>query len=190
MKNARIVISFLFLMTLFLFLIPALAHAQKEHALPKDLPPYGPLTPFSAPAVKAIQLDNGLTVWMVSRGNFPKVAAVLAVRGGLAADPASRLDSPRFSPMRSARERQLAAPVRSQNNSRPRAAISTRAPRKTASSSAPASLPISSSKRFPSSPMSPPTRLSPTPKSPSPSAMSPIHCANAKPIPASSPVAL
>ncbi len=88
MKNARIVISFLFLMTL--CLTTAFAHAQKEHALPKDLPPYGPLTPFSAPAVKTIQLDNGLTVWMVSRGSFPKVAAVLAVRGGLAADPQNR----------------------------------------------------------------------------------------------------
>ena len=88
MKNARIVISFLFLMTL--FLMAAFAHAQKEHALPKELPPYGPLTPFSAPAVKTIQLENGLTVWIVSRGGFPKVAAVLAVRGGLAADPQNR----------------------------------------------------------------------------------------------------
>jgi zinc protease len=83
MKNARILISFL-------FLVAAFAHAQKEHALPKELPPYGPVTPFSAPAVKTIQLDNGLTVWMVSRSGFPKVAAVLAVRGGLAADPSSR----------------------------------------------------------------------------------------------------
>ncbi len=83
MKNARIVISFLFLVATFV-------HAQKEHALPKDLPPYGPLTPFSAPAVKTIQLDNGLTLWMVSRGGFPKVAAVLAVRGGLASDPQNR----------------------------------------------------------------------------------------------------
>jgi zinc protease len=88
MKNARILISFLFLMNL--FLTPAIAHAQKEHALPKDLPPYGPVKPFSAPSVKTIQLDNGLTIWMVSRAGFPKVAVVLAVRGGLAADSASR----------------------------------------------------------------------------------------------------
>lgn len=83
MKNAHILIPLLFLVTAF-------AHAQKEHALPKDLPPYGPVTPFSAPAVKTIQLENGLTVWMVSRGSFPKVAVVLAVRGGLAADPQNR----------------------------------------------------------------------------------------------------
>ena len=87
MKN-RVLIPFLFLMTS--FVMPGLVHAQKEHALPKELPPYGPLKPFSAPAVKTIQLDNGLTIWMVSRAGFPKVAAVLAVRGGLAADPASR----------------------------------------------------------------------------------------------------
>jgi predicted Zn-dependent peptidase len=83
MKNTPILISFLFLMAAF-------AHAQKEHALPKDLPPYGPVKPFSAPAVKTIRLENGLTVWMVSRGTFPKVAVVLAVRGGLAADPENR----------------------------------------------------------------------------------------------------
>ena len=87
MKN-RVLIPFLFLMTS--FVMPGLVHAQKEHALPKELPPYGPLKPFSAPSVKTIQLDNGLTIWMVSRAGFPKVAAVLAVRGGLAADPASR----------------------------------------------------------------------------------------------------
>ena len=86
--KTRVLILFLFLMTS--FVMPAIAHAQKEHALPKELPPYGPLKPFSAPSVKTIQLDNGLTIWMVSRAGFPKVAAVLAVRGGLAADPASR----------------------------------------------------------------------------------------------------
>jgi zinc protease len=87
MKN-RVLISFLFLTIL--FLTGSIAHAQKEHALPKDLPPYGPVKPFLAPAVKTIQLDNGLTIWMVSRAGFPKVAAVLAVRGGLAADPKDR----------------------------------------------------------------------------------------------------
>ncbi|MGA9475577.1 MAG: pitrilysin family protein [Terriglobales bacterium] len=86
--KTRILISFLFFMIL--SLMTTIAHAQKEHALPKDLPPYGPVKPFSAPAVKTIQLDNGLTIWMVSRAGFPKVAAVLAIRGGLAADPASR----------------------------------------------------------------------------------------------------
>ena len=83
MKNARILIALLF------FAI-AFGHAQKEHALPKELPPYGPLSPVPAPAVKTITLDNGLTIWMVSRSGFPKVAAVLAVRGGLVADPKDR----------------------------------------------------------------------------------------------------
>jgi len=85
MKNARIVMS-LSLLVLF----ATFGLAQKEHPLPKELPPYGPVKPFSAPAVKTIQLENGLTVWMVSRSGFPKVTAVLAVRGGLAADPLSR----------------------------------------------------------------------------------------------------
>jgi zinc protease len=83
MKNARILIALLFFAVAF-------AHAQKEHPLPKELPPYGPLSPVPAPAVKTIQLENGLTIWMVSRSGFPKVAAELVVRGGLAADPKDR----------------------------------------------------------------------------------------------------
>jgi zinc protease len=74
----------------FLLFAATFAPAQKEHALPKELPPYGPLTSFAAPAVKTIQLDNGLTIWMVSRSGFPKAAAVFAVRGGLASDPKDR----------------------------------------------------------------------------------------------------
>jgi len=77
-------------LTAFLFFAAALVQGQKEHALPKELPPYGPVTAFSAPSVKTIQLENGLTIWMVSRAGFPKAAAVLAVRGGLAADPKDR----------------------------------------------------------------------------------------------------
>ena len=83
MKTARVLLSSL-------FLVAAVAQAQKEHALPKDLPPYGPLASMPAPATKSFQLDNGLTVWLVPRSGFPKVAAVLAVRGGLAADPKDR----------------------------------------------------------------------------------------------------
>jgi zinc protease len=66
------------------------AHAQKERPLPKDLPPYGPVAPLKAPTVKTVQLDNGLTVWLVAREGFPKVAFTVAVRGGLAADPKDR----------------------------------------------------------------------------------------------------
>jgi zinc protease len=66
------------------------AHAQKERPLPKDLPPYGPVAPLKAPTVKTVQLDNGLTVWLVAREGFPKVAFTVAARGGLAADPKDR----------------------------------------------------------------------------------------------------
>jgi predicted Zn-dependent peptidase len=66
-------------------------HAQeKVPALPKDLPPYGPLAPFNAPTVEVRKLSNGLTVWLVSRPDFPKVALAWAVRGGTAADPKDR----------------------------------------------------------------------------------------------------
>ena len=68
----------------------ALATAQKEAPLPKDLPPYGAEKPLAAPKVNTFKLANGLTVWLVSEPGFPKVAFVLAIRGGLAADPADR----------------------------------------------------------------------------------------------------
>jgi zinc protease len=71
-------------------LLVSIAHAQKEHSLPKDLPPYGPVAPLKTPTVKTLQLDNGLTVWLVAREGFPKVALTVAVRGGLAADPKDR----------------------------------------------------------------------------------------------------
>jgi zinc protease len=71
-------------------LFVSLAHAQKEHSLPKDLPPYGPVAPLKAPTVKTLQLDDGLTVWLVARDGFPKVALTVAARGGLAADPKDR----------------------------------------------------------------------------------------------------
>jgi zinc protease len=71
-------------------LFASLAYGQKEHSLPKDLPPYGPVAPLKAPTVKTLQLDNGLTVWLVAREGFPKVALTLAARGGLAADPKNR----------------------------------------------------------------------------------------------------
>jgi len=42
------------------------------------------------PAVKQFKLDNGLTVWLVPRAGFPKVAFTIAVRGGYTADPKDR----------------------------------------------------------------------------------------------------
>ncbi len=77
------------LMLLLLFLgltSPAFAGA-KEEPLPKDLPPYGPIKSLPSPKVEAIQLPNGLTLWLVPRPGVPKVAFGLAVRGGTASDP-------------------------------------------------------------------------------------------------------
>jgi len=64
--------------------------AEKERPLPKDLPPYGPLKTVSAPRVKEERLANGLTLWLVPQKGLPKVAAVVAVRGGMASDPKDR----------------------------------------------------------------------------------------------------
>jgi len=64
--------------------------AEKEKPLPKELPPYGELKPFQAPKATARKLPNGLTVWLVPRPGFPKVALGVAVRGGKAADPKDR----------------------------------------------------------------------------------------------------
>ena len=69
-------------------LLSSVAFTQKEAPLPKDLPPYGPEKPLQTPSVKAARLDNGLNLWLVSEPGFPKVALTVAVRGGLAADPA------------------------------------------------------------------------------------------------------
>jgi len=63
---------------------------DKLPPLPKELPPYGPLVPFHAPEVDVEKLPNGLTVWLVPRPGFPKIALVVAVRGGRAADPKDR----------------------------------------------------------------------------------------------------
>jgi len=64
--------------------------ADKQPALPKDLPPYGPLKPLQAKELKESKLDNGLQVWLIPEKGFPKVAAALAVRGGYTADPKDR----------------------------------------------------------------------------------------------------
>ena len=64
--------------------------AEKALALPKDMPPYGPLVPFTAPRVQANKLENGLTLWLVPRPGFPKVAFAFAIQGGMAADPKDR----------------------------------------------------------------------------------------------------
>jgi zinc protease len=73
-----------------LLFLASLAVAQKETPLPKDLPPYGPEKPLTAPSVQVSKLDNGLTVWLVSEPGFPQIALDLAARGGFAADPGDR----------------------------------------------------------------------------------------------------
>ena len=41
-------------------LLAASTYAQKEQALPKDLPPFGPEKPLRAPEVRKTKLENGL----------------------------------------------------------------------------------------------------------------------------------
>ena len=82
MKNA--------LAVLFVLLFAAVAQAQKEAPLPKDLPPYGTQPAFQPPEVKATKLDNGLTVWLVAQPGLPKVSFRIMVLGGLAVDPRDR----------------------------------------------------------------------------------------------------
>jgi len=72
-----------------ILLFAALAAAQKEPPLPNDLPPYGPEKPLASPSVQSVKLDNGLELWLVPKPGFPKAALTVAVRGGLAADPAN-----------------------------------------------------------------------------------------------------
>jgi len=71
-------------------LLGSFAKAQKEVPLPKDLPPYGPEKQMQSPSVRSTKLDNGLSLWLVSEPGFPKVALTAVIRGGLAADPATR----------------------------------------------------------------------------------------------------
>ena len=68
-------------------LVTPVLHAAEKKALPKDLPPFGDDKPLPVPSIAQSKLPNGLTVWVVKRPGFPRVAAVLAVRGGSAADP-------------------------------------------------------------------------------------------------------
>jgi predicted Zn-dependent peptidase len=68
--------------------LPLTARAgEKEKPLPKDLPPYAAMKPVTAPRVTERKLANGMTLWLVPRPGFPKVAFGLAVRGGMASDP-------------------------------------------------------------------------------------------------------
>ena len=65
------------------------SQGTSKPALPKDLPPAGPLKPVVAPTVEAHKLKNGMTVWLVQRTALPKVIFTLQVRGGDSLDPRS-----------------------------------------------------------------------------------------------------
>jgi zinc protease len=65
------------------------AWAAEEQPLPKELPPFAPDKPLPVPPIAQSKTAEGLTVWVVKRTGFPKLTAVLAVRGGRAADPAN-----------------------------------------------------------------------------------------------------
>lgn len=69
-------------------LTQAAATAAEPPPLPKDFPAFGADRPLPVPAIAKSTLPNGLAVWLVKRPGFPKVSAVLVVRGGRAADPA------------------------------------------------------------------------------------------------------
>jgi predicted Zn-dependent peptidase len=66
------------------------AAADKQPALPKDLPAYGTTKPLAAPHVTEVKLDNGMSIWLVPQSGFPKVSFTLVVRGGYTADPKDR----------------------------------------------------------------------------------------------------
>ena len=61
--------------------------AAEEKPLPAELPPFGEDRPLPEPRIQQSRLPEGLSVWLVSRPGFPKVTAILAARGGDAADP-------------------------------------------------------------------------------------------------------
>ncbi|MEO8743582.1 MAG: insulinase family protein, partial [Lysobacteraceae bacterium] len=56
--------------------------------MPKDLPPFGAERALPPIRIEQRTFANGLTVWVLPREDGPpKIHYVLAVRGGLAADP-------------------------------------------------------------------------------------------------------
>ena len=66
--------------------IEPMAHTIEP--LPKDLPAYGKERSLPPLKIEQRKLANGLTVWVLPREDGPpKVHYVLAIRGGLAADP-------------------------------------------------------------------------------------------------------
>jgi zinc protease len=83
MKNNR---SGLALLLAVVFAAP-ISRAADEKPLPKEIPPFGPDKPLVVPKIDQSKLPEGMLVWLISRAGYPKVTAVLTVRGGTAADP-------------------------------------------------------------------------------------------------------
>jgi len=71
---------------LLLVLLPSPVAFPEEKPLPKELPPFGEERPLPALSLQESTLPNGLTVWLLPRPGFPKVTAIVTVRGGTAAD--------------------------------------------------------------------------------------------------------
>ncbi len=76
----------LLLLALAVLATPVLRASDKK-PLPKDLPPFGEDKPLPVPPIAQSKLANGLIVWVVKRGGYPRATVKLAVRGGAAADP-------------------------------------------------------------------------------------------------------
>ncbi|HVR09600.1 MAG TPA: pitrilysin family protein [Thermoanaerobaculia bacterium] len=77
----------LVLVALFGVLFATGLRAADEPPFPKELPAFGLDRPLPVPPVVQLKTAEGLTVWIVARAGFPKVTAMLTVRGGSAADP-------------------------------------------------------------------------------------------------------
>ena len=61
--------------------------ATEPKPFPREIPPFTADKPLPVPRIVTSRTPDGLTVWLVPRPGFPKVTAVLAVRGGTASDP-------------------------------------------------------------------------------------------------------
>jgi zinc protease len=86
MANTRKMLRLGLAVAVGVLMAPALSAVEKK-PFPKELPPFGEDKPLPVPSIAQSKLTNGLTVWVVKRGGYPRVTVKLAVRGGAAADP-------------------------------------------------------------------------------------------------------
>ncbi len=85
--SSSVLLSALAVSSSLLLVAAGSAAAAEPKALPKEIPPFGQDRPLPAPRILKSTTAEGLTVWLVPRDGFPKVTALLAVRGGTASDP-------------------------------------------------------------------------------------------------------